>query len=91
MSSSSCWNNRPLLTVVIGGVQLLLSQMKNLQAARISSAVGGLAAICYCVITLVLAASQVSDVICRDASCIATAVGGLAAICELCHNTGAGG
>jgi hypothetical protein len=46
---------------MIGGVQLLLSQMQNLQAACMTSAVGGLAAIVYCVVTLVLAASQVND------------------------------
>jgi hypothetical protein len=63
MSDVQCWNNRPLLTVIIGGVQLLLSQMRNLQAARLTSAVGGLAAIVYCVVTLVLAASQVGDTV----------------------------
>jgi hypothetical protein len=38
--------------------------MRNLQAARVTSAVGGVAAIVYCIITLVLAASKVGDDLC---------------------------
>lgn len=55
-----CWNNQPVLTVLIGVVQLLLSQMRNLQAARVSSAVGGVAAVVYCAIMFGLAGSRVS-------------------------------
>lgn len=55
-----CWNNQPVLTVVIGVAQLLLSQMRNLQAARVSSAVGGVAAVVYCSIMFGLAGSRVS-------------------------------
>jgi hypothetical protein len=58
--AAQCWDNQPVLTVVVGGAQLLLSQMKNLQAARMTSAVGGVAAFVYCVITFVLAGSRVS-------------------------------
>jgi hypothetical protein len=57
--AAQCWDNQPVLTVVVGGGQLLLSQMKNLQAARMTSAVGGMAAFVYCVITFVLAGSRV--------------------------------
>jgi hypothetical protein len=59
-STGQCWASQPVLTVVIGGVQLLLSQMRNLQAARVTSAVGGVAAVVYCAITFALAASRVS-------------------------------
>lgn len=57
--AGSCWDSQPVLTVVIGGAQLLLSQMKNLQAARVTSAVGGVAAVVYCLIVIVLSASRV--------------------------------
>lgn len=59
--ASQCWNKQPVLTVMIGVAQLLLSQMKNLQAARATSAVGGAAAVVYCAIMFALAGSRVGN------------------------------
>ncbi|WIA43973.1 hypothetical protein OEZ86_010359 [Tetradesmus obliquus] len=61
LAAGQCWNNRTVLTVAVGVAQLLLSQMRNLQAARVTSAVGGAAAVVFCIITLGLAASKAGN------------------------------
>lgn len=58
---TGCWSNQPLLTIAIGILQLLLSQLKNLQAARLTSAIGSAACFMYSVLVVVLAATQAGN------------------------------